>query len=906
MSALPASSLARPLPAPGRVLLETGWCLLATPSTGQEMPPEDADWLPIAGPMPVAAALAAAGRWPDDEARAPDLDAGTWWFRCRFDRPGADGDWLLGLDGLATLAQVWLNGEHLLDSRNMFRAHQLALGDRLRAQGNELLIRCDPLNAALAQRRPRPRWRVPMVSHQQLRWWRTTLLGRTPGWSPPVAVVGPWQPVWLAPALPWRCVALGLNTRLQGDAGLLAIRLAWADDRGLTSVQASLRRVGATADEPAHLLALQRGPDGSWAGELNVPQVRRWWPHTHGEPVLYALSLQLQAEPGLAAPATLDAGRVGFRELQIDRSDDGFRVVVNGVPVFARGACWTPQDSRRLHVSAEHYRALLGRLRQAGLNMLRVGGTMAYESEDFLAACDEHGILLWQELMFASMDYPGDDPEFAAEVQAEVAQQLARWQARPALALVCGNSEVDQQAAMWGAPRPDWSPALFHQQLPAQVAAALPGVAYWPSSAHGGAFPFQPSSGTTSYYGVGAYRRPLADARESQLRFATECLAFANLPDDATLARLRELNGGLPAQVQGPLWKTRSPRDLGAGWDFDDVRDHYLAPLFGEPADALRSHDPQRHRLLGRVAVAELMRGAFDHWRAAGSRCGGALVWFLRDLWAGAGWGVLDDEAQPKSAFHALARCWQPQHLGLVDDGLNGFTLHLAHEGPAPLAGRVTLSLLRDGATPVAQGEQALTLPGRSVQALPAAALLPDFVDATWAYRFGPPVADVLVARWWRADGQLLAERLHFLPATGAPPRQAVGLSVQALARPDGSRWLRLRCERAVRGLMLDSEAWQADADGQDLAPDRDYLWQLKPRPGAGAQPPWRLMLQCVNGLAPVVVPPPVAEVAAAGSVASSAARSATTSASAATPSAPVAPAPEASGTHAASQGGAA
>src|SRR6185503_8401886 len=151
----------------------------------------------------------------------------------------------------------------------------------------------------------------------------------------------------------------------------------------------------------------------------------------------------------------------------------------------------------------------------------------------------------------------------------EARQQLARWVGRPSLTVLCGDSEGEQQAAMWGAPAADWNRPLFRHVLPAAAAALCPDVPYWPSSASGGAFPHQPSAGSTSYYGVGAYLRPLDDARRSEVRFASECLAFANIPGP------RGLPGGGGTKVHLPSWKARTPRDLGAGWDFDDVRDHY-------------------------------------------------------------------------------------------------------------------------------------------------------------------------------------------------------------------------------------------------------------------------------------------------------------------------------------------
>ena len=130
------------------------------------------------------------------------------------------------------------------------------------------------------------------------------------------------------------------------------------------------------------------------------------------------------------------------------------------------------------------------------------------------------------------------------------------------------------------------------------------------------AFPHVADAGTTSYYGVGAYERPIADARRSNLRFATECLAFACIPDDAALARMP---GGLATRAHHPAWKSRSPRDLGAGWDFDDVRDHYVRELFAEDPMRLRHADHDRYLALGRCAIAEVMGAAYAEWRRAGA-----------------------------------------------------------------------------------------------------------------------------------------------------------------------------------------------------------------------------------------------------------------------------------------------
>jgi beta-mannosidase len=467
-----------------------------------------------------------------------------------------------------------------------------------------------------------------MVPQQQLRWHRTTLLGRTPGWSPSVAPVGPVGAVWCER----RNTLLPLKAHLHSTVD--------ADGRGHVRAVCDLTAAAAAQVERIELEVRLGGQawrvrlspqGGRCEGTLTLEQPVLWWPHTHGEPVLYEATL-ITYRRDLEQPTIQALRPFGFRRIEADTEGGRFSLKVNGVPVFCRGACWTPLDVVTLQASPEALHAAVQQARDAGMNMLRVGGTMVYEGDAFFDACDALGMLVWQEFMFANMDYPEHDSTFLDSVRAEVAQQTARWQGRACVVVVCGNSEMAQQAAMWGAPRELWAPELFHTVLRQSVEAALPGLPYWPSSAWGGAFPHQANAGTASYYGVGAYLRPLDDARRADLSFATECLAFANVPDERTLVRMP---GGEGLRVHHPDWKARTPRDLNAGWDFEDVRDHYLASWWGVDPERLRRVDHERYLALSRVVTGEVMVSAFTEWRRPGSRCGGALVWFLRDLWAG-------------------------------------------------------------------------------------------------------------------------------------------------------------------------------------------------------------------------------------------------------------------------------
>ncbi|MDQ8307233.1 hypothetical protein Q3C47_13765, partial [Enterococcus faecium] len=157
-------------------------------------------------------------------------------------------------------------------------------------------------------------------------------------------------------------------------------------------------------------------------------------------------------------------------------------------------------------------------------------------------------------------------------------------------------------------------------------------VPYVVNSPSGGPMPFSSNVGVTHYYGVGAYMRPLADARRADVRFAAESLAFAHVPQARTLGQHL-----LVPAVHSPLWKERVPRDRGASWDFEDVRDHYLQELYGFEPNKLRREDADLYLNLSRAVTGEVAEETYAEWRRHGSGCNGALVWTLQDLLPGPG-----------------------------------------------------------------------------------------------------------------------------------------------------------------------------------------------------------------------------------------------------------------------------
>lgn len=609
-------------------------------------------------------------------------------------------DGYLQFDGIATLATVTVDGVVAASSSSMWLPVRIPLS----AGRHEIIVHCRALGPELeVPRKPRARWRQKVASHNNLRWFRTTLNGRAPGFAPGPPVVGLWRPAWFVAGE----VDFKVRTRLEGANGIVTVEgLPDGTIVRLEGARAVVRDAFA---------------------QLVVEQAKLWWPHTHGDAHLYEVT----------ADGFERMKRVGFRTVASpgDILRDGMRPQINGIDVFVRGAVWTP-------VSENEVRSTLETARAHGLNAVRVCGTMAYETREFHDLCDELGMLVWQDLMFANFDYPFSDPEFRAIVEAEVDAVADRVAGHPSTFCVCGSSETEQQAAMYGIEPAAARDPFFADYVPSVLAKADVDALYVPSAPCGADRPLIASQGVSNWFGVGGYRRPLEEARCAGVRFASECLAISNIPDAA----------GDPLD---PGWKQGVPRDVGADWDFDDVRNHYLEALYDVDSDELRATDPERWIALSKQVSADVMVEVFGDWRRADSGCGGAFVLWLRDLMPGAGWGLIDSDGRPKPVLRALKQVLAPVAVWMTDEGLSGYRVHVANDGPTELAAVVNIGLIRRGEQ-VDGGQCDIKVQPRSSWSGDAETIIGRWVDIGYAYRFGLPAHDLVQVELVGCDGALL------------------------------------------------------------------------------------------------------------------------------------------------------
>ncbi|MEH6793310.1 MAG: glycoside hydrolase family 2 protein [Rhodococcus sp. (in: high G+C Gram-positive bacteria)] len=764
-------------------LLDGARWRLARTDAGSVLDPRDLthdlEWFDAVVPGTVAAALG--------DSLAVNPDDHDWWFVADVST-GDHRRVRLTFGGIATRAQIWIDGIHRASVTSMFVPEILDLTD---CGGTvAIAIHVESLAARLKSRRPRGRWRSSLVAAQGLRHERTTMLGRAPVYGPLPVPVGPWRPVSMTVVPDVRRVEL--STAVSGADGILTVR-AELDAPGV-----------------ARILIDDKGFDFGTVERIDrsvtLPDVELWWPHTHGRPRTYRVALEVDGTVRHQAV-------VGFRTVHLDRTEGGAVLTVNGEPIFCRGGTWTPLDPVRLWSPEEDLRAALEQLRSAGLNMVRVVGTLVYEQPEFWLLCAELGIMVWQDVMFGTLDPPTDEA-YMALVDRELDAFAATVSANPALMVVSGGSETQQQPTMLGLAAEDQRMVLLDKTVPDFIALRLPGVAYVTSSPSGVSDELHThvGDGIAHYFGVGGYLRPLSDIRTAGVRFAAECLAFSVPPERG---QVEKFFGSAAVAGHHPDWKAAVPRDRGSSWDFEDVRDHYVRTIFGVDPHLIRRDDAELYLDYGRAAIVEAFTEALGHWRRASSGCAGALVLTLRDSVPGAGWGIVDTAGVPKAPFYALARASAPLALLLSDNGLDGYSVELVNDGPACSGSiRVVLHASRGSH----EFEQAVTVQANASIALTVDSIVGTFTDANHAYRFGSRTYSAVTVLFLNDDG---VEVTRTTALVGAQSRQnTVGLSAEVVEKYSGTWELTVLSRWPAQYVCVDIDGFEASDSWFHLAPN--------------------------------------------------------------------------------------
>lgn len=633
------------------------------------------EWLPAEAPGDVHSDLLAAGRIADPYrgdglAACRWVEGVDWWYRIRLPlglQPGQRA--LLEFDGIDYLSAVYVEGRELARHAGMWGRQVIKVPPDLASRAEvELAVRIWGSDALprYAQRLWERAWgRLAGAAQGTFRPFDDRLATlKTPmhsGWdfAPRLRAMGIWDDVRLlvcggvyvqdihVQAEPLRTAAAGLALPAGKVPAVVRLHLALDSDVARSAVaHVVVRPASDGVEESGRCEFPLRLPAGRSEHRLafHLPAVRLWQPWERGEPALYQLEVALvgadrpwpDGSPPPAGPAVLDAKltRFGVRRVELQRTDQGhpWLAVVNGQPLFLRGANWTPQDALAGRIRTERYAALLRQARATGVNFLRVWGGGGRQRRAFYDLCDELGLLVWQEFPIACvfLDHLPRQPAYQVLLRAEAAGMVRALRNHPSLFLWCGGNE--------------WSPSRNRRAV-AVLADAV--------ATEDGARPFVPASpglGDAHHWRVWHGLAPLHAYRNEQASMVSE-FGLQGAPDaDSLRAVLDHLERWPP----GPGWQ-RHNAELAklaryARW-FESLRDG---------RDPLESFVAASQR-----AQAAGVQILIEHVRRRKGVTGGLAVWQWNEPWPSICWSVIDYFGRPKLALATLQRVMQPLLISL-------------------------------------------------------------------------------------------------------------------------------------------------------------------------------------------------------------------------------------------------
>ncbi|HMB22785.1 MAG TPA: glycoside hydrolase family 2 protein, partial [Anaerolineales bacterium] len=517
------------------------------------------EWLPATVPGGVHTDLLALGKIPDpfvadNELKVMWVAEADWEYRRTFDIDAVllrQENVALVCDGLDTLADVYLNGVYLGHAENMFRRWEWDVKKILRQGENELrILFSSPVRFITARQAQLPLQGggdIPGGPH----------LRKAPchwgwDWGPKLPPIGIWKDIRLE-GYSVRFGDVHVHQHLSGDSAIINADVA-ARVSGKAEVSASITVTspsGERFESEEKLLHILEGEDDYADLAVEIPHPQLWWPHGYGSQPLYDVAVTLKDGKTILDQRTY---KVGLRTIELSQELDQwgkeFAFYVNGVRLFAKGADWIPTDSLPTRISEAQLEMLIKAAADANMNMLRVWGGGYYPEDMFYDLCDRYGILLWQDFMFACGIYPAD-ADFFENVRVEAVENVRRLRHHAALALWCGNNEMEQGWCDWGWNKPDDSlnqrlkdgyDRMFHHMLPELLKSEDPDHPYWPSSASAST-PFEGANnqvqGDCHYWDVWHGRKPFTAYRTQYPRFMSE-FGFQALPPLKTIAAYAE------------------------------------------------------------------------------------------------------------------------------------------------------------------------------------------------------------------------------------------------------------------------------------------------------------------------------------------------------------------------------
>ncbi len=606
--------------------------------------------------------------------------------------------------GLDTIAAIKINGRLAGEADNMFRTWEFEVKKYLKPGENKISVH---FRSAIkyAQEKNDERWLWTsgldferMQGSNRLRKMHSNFGW---DWGPKCVTCGIWRDIYIQAYDRPKIESVEIRQKHSKEAVTLKANIKLCDyDGDKYKAKISVSFAGVIVCEKN--MSVANAVSGT---TLDIQNPKLWWPNNLGEQNLYDVKAELLSTAGESID-TKDV-RIGLRTLVLDRHKDkwgeSFGFKVNEVAFFAKGANWIPIDTFVTRGSREFYKKLLTDAKQANMNFIRVWGGGIYEQDIFYDMCDELGLCVWQDFMFACSAYPAYDKDFLENVEQEAAENLIRLRNHPCIALICGNNEIEQDYkgcinddTSHGAMTWEEYSTLFDELLADAVGEYAPDIDYWPSSPHNPATedrmnPNNPQSGDAHLWQVWHGGKPFEWYRTCSHRFNSE-FGFQSFPepsvvDSYTLPEDRNITSFIMEHHQRSKIGNQAILQYMLSW-------FRLPTSF----DMLM----WASQILQSLAI----KYAVEHWRRSMPQGMGTLYWQLNDCWPGASWSSIDYIGNWKALHYSAKRFFAPVLIsGVEDKGALTVDIYLCNDTLRDTHGTIKWMLVSLNGDVVEKGE---------------------------------------------------------------------------------------------------------------------------------------------------------------------------------------------------------
>lgn len=587
----------------------------------------------------------------------------------------------LTFEGIDTISDISLNGSFLGHTDNMHRIWEYDVTALLNEGENKLEVNIKSPNRYVAQMdKKRHLWGVDttMAGYTHLR-KAHCMFGWD--WGPILPDMGIWRPCTLSSYSGGRIKNVYYSQEHSENKVLLSC------EADIEVFSGNCEAVLEITDPQGKIICTQPLTDGKCQVTIKSPQL--WWVNGLGEQPLYNCTVKLLSNGEVCDKK---ADRIGLRTLTISRDKDEwgeeFCFINNGVKFFAMGGNYIPEDQIVSRCTEEKTRRLLDNCKKANFNFIRVWGGGYYPDSYFYDWCDENGIIVWQDFMFACSAYLLTD-DFRSTVEEEVKDNIIRLRNHPSLGLWCGNNEIESAWEYWGLPEDKQAQAdylvLFEDIIPKLLKQydKNENTFYWPSSpSSGGGFKDASSNhaGDMHYWDVWHNFKPIEAFKEFYYRFCSE-YGFESLPNIKTCRQFADESKG-DFDLCSPVMEAHQKCVQG-----NEKVMYYLAQMVRYP------YDFRRLIYSSQLVQSDCIRSNVEHMRRARGRCMGSAYWQINDSNPVISWSSIDYYGRWKGLHYCAKRFYAPCLLSVDDKNMTKPVFNISNERPKPFDGILNWTL---------------------------------------------------------------------------------------------------------------------------------------------------------------------------------------------------------------------